>query len=262
MRESACFSSSRLPFCAFSPTWRAVSSRSSSLSILASRRSTSDKYVATMSRQLRPRWLTQSTIRCSVPPKLSISDAGRSLAPRDLPSSRILWSRNQWSRFRGTYLPVSGLNPGTASQFCDLVTIASSNPTPPNSRLRIEQVAHSFVNLAVVVCEVVPPPSDQSRVVAVGRTGGANDPLPDECGLGTGVSAEQLGHAGLERARATLAGQRGGVFARGPPSRGSEGAPRQNIVFGLAEFVGTICRTSQCSTILPLSSKRNMSIPA
>ena len=36
----------------------------------------------------------------------------------------------------------------------------------------------------------------------------------------------------------------------------------QNIVLLLAEVSGTICSTSQCSTTLPFSSKRKMSIPA
>ena len=37
---------------------------------------------------------------------------------------------------------------------------------------------------------------------------------------------------------------------------------RQNIPFGLAALSGTICSTSQCSTILPSSSSRKMSMPA
>lgn len=36
----------------------------------------------------------------------------------------------------------------------------------------------------------------------------------------------------------------------------------QNIVLPLADLSGTTCSTSQCSTILPLSSRRNMSMPA
>src|SRR6266404_4559986 len=36
----------------------------------------------------------------------------------------------------------------------------------------------------------------------------------------------------------------------------------QNIVFALLEVAGTGCSTSQCSTILPSASKRNMSTPA
>jgi hypothetical protein len=34
------------------------------------------------------------------------------------------------------------------------------------------------------------------------------------------------------------------------------------MVFGLAEVSGTTCSTSQCSTILPASSSRKMSMPA
>jgi hypothetical protein len=36
----------------------------------------------------------------------------------------------------------------------------------------------------------------------------------------------------------------------------------QNIVFRLADFCGMRCSTSQCSTILPSASSRNMSMPA
>src|SRR5262245_55229985 len=36
----------------------------------------------------------------------------------------------------------------------------------------------------------------------------------------------------------------------------------QNIVLPFAEALGTSCSTSQCSTILPRSSRRKMSIPA
>ena len=36
----------------------------------------------------------------------------------------------------------------------------------------------------------------------------------------------------------------------------------QNIVLGLADFSATCCSTSQCSTTLPSSSNRKMSMPA
>src|SRR6185295_12659666 len=40
------------------------------------------------------------------------------------------------------------------------------------------------------------------------------------------------------------------------------GESHQNIVLPLADLSGTTCNTSQCSTILPPSSRRKMSMPA
>src|SRR5262249_26776274 len=55
--------------------------------------------------------------------------------------------------------------------------------------------------------------------------------------------------------------ERGIVRARANAA-GNANDPHQNIVLPCAACLGTTCRTSQCSTIFPLSSKRKMSIPA
>jgi hypothetical protein len=44
------------------------------------------------------------------------------------------------------------------------------------------------------------------------------------------------------------------------PPFGISDSSRQNIVLLLAAFPGTSCSTSQCSTILPFSSNRKMSM--
>src|SRR5256885_1167774 len=66
---------------------------------------------------------------------------------------------------------------------------------------------------------------------------------------GFGDAWPRRGRCRRERARSTC-----GRFR-------SASLPAQNIVLSLAEVSGTTCRTSQCSTILPLSSIRKISMP-
>ncbi len=86
-------------------------------------------------------------------------------------------------------------------------------------------------------------PSNEKRIAVIGASG-------------------QQGGGGVLRAL-----QAGGQFrvralSRNPGKHRELSIDDQNIVLLFLEALGTGCSTSQCSTILPSTSKRKMSTPA